>query len=231
MLLTDLIYPRRCPVCDRPLPPGYLICPECQDVLVQTRTPRCYKCGRHLENDYLEYCPGCQTISHVFDKGLALYDYSSVNKTIYRYKYSGRAEYARYLGREMARCLGAEIVSWKPDAIIPVPLHKNKMRTRGYNQAQLLAQEVSYCLDIPCLDQVVVRQRDTTPMKELTAFERQINLKNAFIIKDYDVKLGRVVLVDDIYTTGNTIDAIASILKETGVQKVFFVALSIGTVV
>lgn len=228
MFITDLVFPRRCPVCDRPLPPGFIICPGCREKLLYIKAPRCYKCGRHIENTNIEYCPSCTTTRHVYDSGLALYDYTSINKTIYRYKYSGRAEYARFLGQEMARILGPIILGWKPDAIIPVPLHKSKMRIRGFNQAALLAKEVASALDIPYMDDLVIRCRNTTPMKELTASDRQINLKNAFLLRHNDVKLKCAVIVDDIYTTGSTIDAIASILKEAGVTKVFFIALSMG---
>ena len=227
MFVTDLVFPRRCPVCDKPLPPGIMICPKCDEKLVLIKAPRCYKCGRQVENSGIEYCPSCTQTKHVYDSGLALYDYTSVNKTIYRYKYSGRAEYACFLGREMAKHLGPMILSWKPDAIIPVPLHKSKERKRGFNQAALLAAQVSKALDIPYRD-IIERSRKTTPMKELSAEERQINLKNAFLLRDNDVKLKCVVIVDDIYTTGSTIDAITSILKEAGVMKVFFIALSIG---
>lgn len=228
MLLVDLLYPRRCPVCDDVLGPGRYICEECRGQLVHIKEPRCYKCGKHLADDSLEYCTDCSKGRHIYDQGLALYDYPSVSKTIYRFKYSNRSEYSKYLGIELARHLGPQILSWKPDVIIPVPLHKKKLQKRGYNQAGLLAKELSKCLDIPYYDRLILRQKNTVPMKELRGSERQINLKNAFIVGDNDVKLSKVVIVDDIYTTGATIDAIARVLKEAGVQKVFFIALSIG---
>ncbi len=228
MFITDLVYPRRCPVCDRPLPPGLMICPGCTEKLVLIKAPRCYKCGRQVASSSIEYCQSCMQARHIYDSGLALYDYTSVNKTIYRYKYSGRPEYATFLGREMARHLGPGILAWKPDVIMPVPLHKKKQRVRGFNQAALLAKEVANALEIPYRDDIIERSRNTIPMKELGADERQINLKNAFLLRDNDVKLKCVVIVDDIYTTGSTIDAITSVLKEAGVMKVFFIALSIG---
>lgn len=228
MLLIDLLYPRRCPVCDEALAPGQYICPECRESLVRIKGPCCYRCGKGLNDDSQEYCLDCSRGRHIYDRGLSLYDYPSVSKTIYRFKYSNRSEYSKYLGIEMARHLGPQILSWKPDLIIPVPLHKKKIQKRGYNQSALLAKELSRCLGLPYSDSLVIRARNTVPMKELSGSERQINLKNAFIVRDNDVKLRKVVIVDDIYTTGSTIDAIARVLKEAGVEKVFFVALSIG---
>lgn len=229
MLLVDLIYPRRCVVCDEVLSPGRLVCACCEPKLGVIKGPRCYKCGKNLPDDNMEYCSDCREKRHVYDAGAALYDYPSISKSIYKFKYSNRPEYSKYLGIEMAKHLGPRILSWNPDLIIPVPLHKSKIQKRGYNQAALLAKEVARCLDISYSDKLVERRLKTTPMKELTASERQINLKNAFIVRVNDVKLNKVVIVDDIYTTGSTIDAIASELKEAGVKKVFFIALSIGT--
>lgn len=215
-------------MCDDVLAPGRYICEPCKDTLVRIKSPTCYKCGKGLSDESLEYCQDCGRCNHIYDRGIALYDYPSISKTIYRFKYSNRSEYSKYLGLQMAKYLGPQILSWKPDLIIPVPLHKNKIRKRGYNQAGLLAKEVARSLGISYSDKLVVRTHNTVPMKTLSASERQINLKNAFKVEDNDVKLSKVVIVDDIYTTGATIDAITRVLKEAGVKKVFFVALSIG---
>jgi len=178
-----------------------------------------------------EYCEDCSKMKHVYTEGRSLYEYRAVDASIYRFKYGGRCEYADYYAKAFAYYLGDVINGWNPDAIISVPLHKKKMRKRGYNQSALIAKGISKELGIPYLEDVIIRSRNTVAMKELDARTRQINLKNAFKICHFDVKLKHIVIVDDIYTTGSTIDSMASVLLEHGVQKVFFVTLATGAAI
>jgi ComF family protein len=112
--------------------------------------------------------------------------------------------------------------------MIAVPLHPKRFRKRGYNQAELLAKELSARMEVPFYKDIVRRTKNTAPLKLLNASERQNNLKKAFKIGRNDVKWKSVIIVDDIYTTGSTIDACASVLLEIGIQKIYFVALAIG---
>ena len=140
-ILTDLLFPRRCPVCDRPVKPfGRDICDGCRGTLILIREPRCLKCGKQLQDAGAEYCYDCSRRRHVYTKGAALYSYACIRQTIYRFKYAGRREYADFLGRALAENLGTLIRSWHPEALVPVPLHPDRERIRGYNQAALLAQ-------------------------------------------------------------------------------------------
>lgn len=227
--IDDLIYPRRCPVCDRVVKFNYYICEECKKKLVKVGNVKCYKCGKELNDETKEYCYDCTNRQHNYDQGVALYEYNSICNSLYRFKYSGRAEYAEYFGKEMARRYINQIRMWGVDGILSVPLHKTKENIRGYNQAALLAVSMSKYLKIPYYPDYIIRKNKTIPLKELDPNARQINLKNAFIIRGYDVKLERVLIVDDIYTTGSTIDEISMLLREYGVQKVYFVTLAIGT--
>ena len=223
-----MIYPRRCPACDRPAGMGHLICPECQGKFRLIEDAFCLKCGRRI-NEEGEYCEDCQKKKHRFQQGRALFEYNSVNQSIYRFKYKGRAEYADYFGEQLALHLEKEIRNWGIQGITAVPLHKTKLQKRGYNQAGLLAKRLAEQLELPYLENLIIRKRKTAPLKELSSNERQINLKNSFIVRDNDVKLKRVLVVDDIYTTGSTIDAISNELHKNGVDKVYFVTLSAGT--
>ena len=118
----------------------------------------------------------------------------------------------------------------RPDVIVPVPLYGGKLRKRGYNQAACLARALGRSLELPVDEKLVKRVRNTAPMKHLNPTERQNNLKKAFIIGRNDVKLyDRIILVDDIYTTGTTLDEIAALLKEHGVSKVYCVTLACGS--
>ena len=111
---------------------------------------------------------------------------------------------------------------------MPVPVHAARKRERGYNQAEALAGEIGRRMGIPVDFRLIKRVKKTLPQKLLDDRERQNNLKRAFKIARNDVKLKRVVIIDDIYTTGSTIDACALELKRAGVEKVYFIAIAIG---
>lgn len=224
---VDLIFPLRCPVCDRPVPFPELICPECRKKLRYVAGPRCLKCGKHIRDDRQEYCRGCRTAPHKFEAGRGIFVYRSAAESMYRFKYAKRQEYARFYGQQIAEKAGGIIKKWKPDALVPVPIHSTKKRERGYNQAALLAEETGRILNIPVESRLLLRVKKTLPQKALSDDERQNNLKKAFKISRNDVKLKTVIIIDDIYTTGSTIDACAETLKEAGVEKVYFITAAI----
>ena len=227
--LTDLFYPRRCPVCDRAVSPfGSLICETCKNGFQYIRHPYCLKCGKKLAVETAEYCGDCMHRRHLFDGGRALFVYKSAADSIYRFKYKGRQEYGAYYAACMAAQLGGWIAACRPDALIPVPIHASKKRVRGYNQADVLARELGRLVDVPVKYDLVQRVRKTAPMKDLPLAERQNNLKKAFKIFCNDVKLSTVIIVDDIYTTGSTIDAMSCELRRAGVEHIYFAALAIG---
>ncbi len=228
-MITDLLYPRRCPVCDRAVGPfGRLVCETCADSFAYVKEPYCMKCGKELSEETEEYCGDCMRHRHLFDCGRALYTYKSAADSIYRFKYKGRQEYAAYYAACMKAGLGQWIAGCEPDAIIPIPIHESKKRSRGYNQAQVLAEELGRCMDIPVETDLVKRIRKTAPMKDLPMTERQNNLKRAFKICRNDVKLNTTIIIDDIYTTGSTIDAVSYELRGAGVRRIYFVTLAIG---
>lgn len=227
--VKDLLFPRRCPVCDRPVKPaGALICAPCRAELKYVKEPVCLKCGKALPGAQQEYCFDCVHKKHEYDRGISLYRYGSVRGCVYRFKYGGRREYAEFLGRELAVHLGGQIRAWNPDALVPVPLHPDRLRRRGYNQAELLAAELGKRMGLPVLTDWLYRTKNTVPQKLLDGRARQNNLKKAFKIGRNDVKLKTIVIIDDIYTTGSTVDAIALACRRYGVRKIYFAALSIG---
>lgn len=227
--LIDLLYPRRCPVCDEPVPlEDSLICASCAGKIRYIEGARCRKCGKRLGDETRIYCTDCEKRTHSFDYGYALYPYKDMKESIHRFKSAKRAEYARFYAQDIVRHLRKEIEEMQAQALIPVPLHPSRQRQRGYNQSQLLTDELSRLTGIPQQTQLVRRIRKTVPQKELDELGRQNNLKKAFFISPDVVKLNRVIVVDDVYTTGSTIDAVAGELKAHGVGKVYFLTLCIG---
>ena len=126
-----------------------------------------------------------------------------------------------------SRC-GRMIRMWSPDVIIPVPIHISKYKERGFNQAGLIAQALGRAMQIPVDEEYLVRIVKTQPMKELSNRERIKNLQNAFQVREKVVRYRKVLIVDDIYTTGATFDACAAVLKDAGVSQVYGISLCVG---
>ena len=227
--IVELLFPRRCPVCDGIVQPrGELICPECAKKLRPIEAPWCAICGRNLARGG-ELCEDCgKGKMHAFRRARALYEYRSVRSSIYRFKYGGRREYKDFFGEQMAKYLGSFIRSVSPDGIVPVPLHPKRLRKRGYNQAKELADVLGAHLGLPVYDKILSRVKYTAPLRRQISKERQNNLKKAFLVKQNDVKLKTIILIDDIYTTGATVDEAAMALREGGAENVYVVTLSVG---
>lgn len=226
--IKQLLFPLRCPVCDGIVYPfGEKICAGCLKELKVLTPPWCMQCGKKLLTQQ-EFCRDCSTVKHKYLRGRALYEYSSAAASIYRFKYGGRQEYADFYGEEMVKYLRDFIEGVAPDAIIPVPLHRRRKNDRGYNQAELLAKAVGKRMGIPVYTKLLARVKNTAPLKQQNPKERQNNLKKAFNVRQNDVKLKKVLVVDDIYTTGSTMDEISAVLQEHGVQQIYFIALACG---
>ena len=228
--MLNLLYPRRCALCDAVLSKKQRwFCGDCLQRLPLAKEPYCMKCGKVLEKDEQEYCADCCLHPHIFERGRSLLVYDGmVKKSIYRYKYNSRKEYAQAYAYLAERQLGDFIREINPDAFIPVPLHRKRYRKRGYNQAELFADALGRRMGIPVERKLVQRSRCTLPQKNLDITARQNNLKKAFKISRNDVKLYTTIIIDDIYTTGSTVDAVAMQLKKAGVQRVFFLTISGG---
>lgn len=193
------------------------------------KQPACLKCGKQLEDERQEYCSDCMRKTHVFDRGAAVFSYTdAMKKSMYAFKYNNRREYAGFYAANAFKEYGNYLKIWAPQAIIPVPLHKSRYRKRGYNQAQVFAKELSRMSGIPMDENMLVRVKNTRPQKELDDKERVHNLNNAFQIMPDSVKYSSVLLTDDIYTTGTTIDECARVLKDYGVSNVYFLTVCIG---
>lgn len=226
----DLLYPRRCPVChDIAVPAGQKICAECQKKLTPAVGPRCFRCSRPLKKNEQEYCRNCRTKSYHYDRGIGIFAYGTVlQQSLIKLKYENRQEYGTFYGEFAAYYAKKQISNWGIEVLIPIPLHAKRMQKRGYNQAEIIASAMGKCLEIPMDGEILKRVRNTRPQKELTEIERQQNLKLAFQISGR-MKYKNILLIDDIYTTGATVNAAAETLKNAGAEKVYFLSIAIGT--
>ena len=153
---------------------------------------------------------------------------SDVQASVYRFKYQNRRIYSEFYAKMLAEQYGSAVRRWKICLIIPIPLYRKRRRQRGYNQSELVAKKLGKILDIPVDSKNLRRVRNTNPQKKMNARGRRTNLRNAFRVRDGFAPVQSVLLIDDIYTTGNTIDCAARELKKAGVQKVYFLTISIG---
>lgn len=151
-----------------------------------------------------------------------------MKKSMYAFKYSNRREYASFYAKVLVKEFGGIINSFGAQALVPVPLYRSKERKRGYNQAEVLATELSKLLGIPVDRSLIRRVKNTVPLKTLSTEERKNNIRNAFQIRRNGLKYSKIVIVDDIYTTGTTIDECAAKLIESGINDVYFITACIG---
>ncbi len=191
-------------------------------------------CGRPVLSDLVEYCFDCEKKKKRGDKdtffqGKSLLLYKGVVKqTMYRFKYSNKREYGTFFAELAMEKWGEWLFRCEIDAIVPVPMFRRKKRMRGYNQAEVFGRELAKKLRVPMDRNVVIRKKDTRPMKELNDIERENNLRNAFQIARNIVKYKKILLVDDIYTTGSTADEVSRVLLEAGVEKIYFLSICMG---
>lgn len=230
-ILLDALFPRRCPVCgDIVMPKGELICPSCRGQLSYVQSPYCLKCGKEVLSRSVEYCFDCSRHPHSFEYGIALLNYNeAAARSMAAVKYRNKREYLDFFAEEAARRCGSHLTAMEADCLVPVPVHPSRLKSRGFNQAQVLAEKLGTILGLPVCPGLLRRNKKTEPQKELNPRERLRNLEQAFAADPYQAgEIERAILVDDIYTTGSTIEACTRALRQAGVKKVYFFAVCIG---
>lgn len=229
MGILEILYPARCPVCHGIVRGKDGICPSCRKRLHYIKEPKCKKCGKEIEKDEQEYCRDCQRFVHAYDKGASVFAYDPLmRRSVSMFKYHNRREYAKVYAREMYHHCERFLKMCAPDVILPVPIHQHKKRQRGFNQAELVAKELGKLMNVPVDTEYLLRVEKTTPQKELTRQQRKVNLRKAFAIRETGKYYERILLIDDIYTTGATIDAISEILRENQSKFIFFLTICVG---
>ena len=218
----------------------YRLCNDCMRSMNWNTGRRCKKCGRPLvDTDPGEMCFGCSqrdASGHQpsFDKGHACAGYGAcAQSVIFALKYGGRSDIGDTLGEIlydfMLSGYEADELAGMYDVVTPVPVHADKLKKRGFNHAELIgrgfAKRACLCFDPGLL----IRTRGTVPMKGLGPEERRANIRGAFEIRNSrhpKIKGSRILLIDDIFTTGSTVDEIASVLKCHGAARVDFLAFA-----
>lgn len=221
------MYPKTCCFCGRVS--RQEICDACRKKVSYIQEPRCKKCGKPIRYEEQEYCGDCQKQSFHYIQGRNLWIHKgAVPWSIYQFKYHNRRIYGRFYAQELYRLYGKLIGEWGIDLIVPVPLHRRRKRKRGYNQSEIIARHLGELAGIPVDTKLVIRKKYTKPQKTLNNKERVKNLNGVFEVRKRISQEKKILLIDDIYTTGSTIDGVAKELLEKGHNKVWFLTISIG---
>lgn len=226
----DILYPRRCPVChDIPVPGTQKICSGCRERLRPVTGPRCFKCSKPLKDPEQEYCSDCSRRTHLFDQGIGIFPYNTLlQESLFKLKYGKRQEYGVFYGELAAAYAEAQIRCWEIDYLVPIPLHRKRLEKRGYNQAELIAEALGKRVNLPVKKKLMKRKINTKPQKDLNPEERLKNIWGAFTAAER-LNGGNILLIDDIYTTGATLNQAAATLKKAGAQRVYFLVIAIGS--
>ena len=230
--LLNLLYPARCPVCDDIIMPrGNQVCDSCKDILKPIAPPLCYKCGRQIISEGAEYCDTCLHYSFSFERAFSLWPYNNtVKSSLSAFKYKGRREFADYYACKLYEHFAPLINKLEVDILVPVPIHADRLLTRGFNQSALIAVKLADRLGLPASEDYLLRSKNTLAQKNLDHVARRANLRDAFSVnknsKYYGNYIKNVLLIDDIYTTGSTANACAKALKDAGSDKVYVLCVA-----
>lgn len=226
--IRELLWPRRCPVCGEVAPWGEWICPECRNRLPRVKEPRCKRCGLPIAEAEEEYCENCRERDRSFDDGVVGFRYNSpvVRNLILQAKDRNLRQYYDYPCALMAEIYRERIRRFLPECLIPVPLYPVKRRKRGFNQSEEIARRLSEAWGIPMRPEILRRIRATRDQKTLGTAGRAANVAGAFAVPPGVRVPLRAALVDDVITTGATMDACALALKKAGCRAVISVALT-----
>lgn len=227
-----------CPVCGRVLfLPDAPMCSRCYEDLPRNDGQTCTQCGRPIMGAGATLCGDCTSMGETsFTHGYSWLKYSgSARPLIQGLKFDGRRDLGLWLGQEMAAALLNNPWASEMDAIIPVPLHANRLAERGYNQSHLIACGIQrgmaeHGVALPLYLEALVRRRDTPHQVGLDRERRLINLEGAFLVAEPGVIAGKhILLVDDVSTTGTTLNACAQVLLLGGAARVAVATVASGS--
>ena len=209
--------PKQCIICNKNLSLNYPTCDDCYFKL-PFEISGCSRCGQPFAAN-LDHCGNCIANPPIYDKCFCAFQYSHpIDEKIRQFKYSERPELASDLAKLLVREINNNQLE-RPELLIPVPIHINKLRNRGFNQALELTKYLSSSLKIPYKTGIIVKHQATAPQVQQTLSQRKRNIRGCFSYKK-NITAKHVAIIDDVITTGATVAEITKILKRNGVNYI-----------
>lgn len=214
--VLNFFYPNRCPACRKFLSSGETICENCAESMFLEQDSYCHQCGK--------ISCYCNYHKLYYDKAVIACQYDNATiPAVLSLKLSQNTNFAYFSAGILAERLQSEEYG-KIDIIVPVPMHASKIRKRGYNQASLIAKEIAEIMNLPCREDILYKT-ESVAQHQLNAEQRAKNV-DSFHVQDISVKNMRVLLCDDVLTTGNTVNRCAKLLKQIGASAVIVASAS-----
>ena len=214
--IFNLFFPAKCGFCENITGNYNYICSNCEKQKYNEDREHCVLCGKKI---YLEknICSNCRERRVYYEKLIFFGEYKEVLKDkIISYKFNDRS----YLYNFFAELLFPKLVDEKIELITSVPISRKRMKERGYNQSELIAKKLSKLLEIQHKN-LLIKKHETKRQSELSKIERSINVRNSFeIIKNNEIKNKNILLIDDVFTTGATVNECSRIIKAAGVNSI-----------
>ena len=208
---------------------GSLIHPECRGRFKLIEEPRCFKCGRHISEAESALCPECKDKKHGYVYGFPLYEYNeTASNAMIDYKKNGWKSHGDFFAEEMAVRLAGYIKRQKPEVLVPVPITKGRYNERGFNQSEYLADKLGEKLGIPVDSGILIRTGKAVQQKSLSGKERKEKRFYGIECACVQVPYRSICLVDDVYTTGGTLNACTEALLAAGAVEVGFMTIFAG---
>ena len=210
------------------------ICPECRTSLRWVLSPICSVCGRPLstfEKERLDLCGACISNPPVYDMArYGLYYENLVRVAITRFKFNASLYSSRPLADLLIETFNKHYIKQNFDVILPVPVHTRRLMARGFNQVTILSQKLATATGIPLDRTSLVKTKNTEPQVRLSRAKRLLNLTNAFQINNKKtIVKKRVLIVDDVSTTGATINEVSKVVRKAGANYVGVIILAFRT--
>ncbi|MDP2916478.1 MAG: ComF family protein [Dehalococcoidia bacterium] len=215
-IALDILFPQHCLSCGKE---GDLLCQPCRKILPKIAPPLCPRCGRPQPSGTL--CPACVVWQTGLDgiRSPLRFD-GAVRKAVHELKYNNIRALAKPMSEMLNDYLKANPIPG--DVLVPVPLHQKRLRERGYNQSSLLARELGRLSGLPVIEDCLVRLRQTSQQTRTASVEeRRRNVATAFACRNRNVQDRKVILIDDVSTSGSTLSACAQALKAAGAVSVW----------
>ncbi len=226
--IVDTLFPHGCIVCGRTT--GSLVCGDCRATIHSIQEPFCTQCGKPFTSTagVSHLCYDCIKGRNVFARSRTAFVYNgSIVTLIHRFKFGDQVNLAAFFSGELLRLCQAHFSDEDVGAIIPVPLSLRRLKHRSYNQSYLISERLSPALSVPVYTSVLKKIKETKPQSRLSAREREQNVKGAYRVMDHHLIRGKkVLLIDDVITTGATVNACSRALLRAGAQAVYVAAVA-----